>query len=49
MIDIIKNLSWKEAHNYLAKHGFGPGNMSALKKEWKKIQEEKKSIIKKDK
>ncbi len=50
MIEEIKNLSWKEAHTYLAKHGYGPGNISALKKEWKAIQEEKKKlIIEKDK
>ena len=49
MIDQIKDLPWKEAHVFLAKHGYGPGNISALKKEWKKLQEEKKSIIEKDK
>mgnify|MGYP001393910215 CR=1 FL=1 len=49
MIEEIKDLSWKDAHIYLAKHGYGPGNISTLKKEWKVVQEEKKSISEKDK
>ena len=45
----IKDLAWKDAHIYLAKHGYGPGNISAIKKEWREAQKEKKSTSEKDK
>ena len=49
VIEEIKDLAWKDAHIYLAKHGYGPGNISAIKKEWREAQKEKKSTSEKDK